>query len=108
MSESAPRGGHFRDGIGASRESSAIRRADQEAPRRAITRVPEPGLKASTGWAEPTPLRTTAQARQLEDNAFMRTNTKRFLKEPGYGELYSAVASALKILFELIGHTNIL
>ncbi|KAI9644477.1 hypothetical protein NHQ30_006498 [Ciborinia camelliae] len=89
--ENAPRGGHFRDGTGSSHVPSVNHRADHELPRRPVVKVREPGVKLSTGWAEPTPLLTTARKTHLENEAALRTNTKRFLKKPDEGELFSAI-----------------
>ncbi|KAJ8061314.1 hypothetical protein OCU04_010377 [Sclerotinia nivalis] len=89
--ESAPPRGHSRDGTGLSHVPSVNHRADQELPRRPIVRVREPGLNSSTGWAEPTPLLTDARRAQLHSERESRTNTKRFLKKPVDGEVFSAI-----------------
>ncbi|APA14861.1 predicted protein [Sclerotinia sclerotiorum 1980 UF-70] len=84
-------GGRSRDGTGLSHIPSVKHRADQELPRRPTVRVREPGLNSSTGWAEPTPLLTDARRAQLQYERESQANTKRFLKKPLDGEVFSAI-----------------
>ncbi|QSZ30146.1 hypothetical protein DSL72_004666 [Monilinia vaccinii-corymbosi] len=88
--ESAPRGGHFRDGTGPSAVPSTNNRADHESPRRPVVRAREAGV-SSTGWAKPTPLLTNARKEQLRIEDASLSNIKRFLKKPVDEEVFSAM-----------------